>query len=158
MPQPPMPPTNHQLMPVTTPTTRPTIPLAQPMPHDTVATLNKKRHRRLNVRIKWNQTYRKPCVPQDVSIHTHLLNINIVSFYILYYDIGHPQHNLKRNNILFYFYFSSNSFWSFLNNQHQPNNPTNLLNFHQFRILLIFETTLHKNARGQKYNNVNNVW
>ena len=80
-----------------------------------------KRLRGLNVRKKWNQTYRKPCVPQDVSIYTHLLNINLVSFYILYYDIGHPRHNLNMNNISFYFiliYFIL-CYFIFLNNPHQ---------------------------------------
>ena len=87
-----------------------------------------KRHRRLNVRKKWNQTYRKPCVPQDVSIHTHLLNINIVSFYILYYDIGHPQHNLKRNSNLILFYLSNSfhHFWTINMNKKQGNKPFKL--------------------------------
>ena len=119
-----------------------------------------KRLRGLNVRKKWNQTYRKPCEPQDVSIYTHLLNINLVSFYILYYDIGHPQHNLKRNSILFYFILfyvyliHFHHFWTINMNK---NNATNLSNFHQFCILSIPENCTAQKCPRTKYNNVNNV-
>ena len=73
-----------------------------------------------------------------------------VSFYILYYDIGHPQHKLIRNTnfILFYFILffsisnSSNSFDNFVKKNSNfnciyliiiiQNNGTKRQNFHRF--------------------------
>ena len=47
--------------------------------------------------------------------------------------------------LFFHFYQSSNyNILFYLNNQHEQNNPTNLLNFHQFWTLLIDKAALHE--------------
>ena len=110
-----------------------------------------KRLRGLNVRKKWNQTYRKPCEPHDVSIYTHLININLVSFYILYHDIRHPRHNLNLNNISFFFillYFIL-SYFIFEQSTSIKTIQQTFQTFINSAFYQSLKTALHKNARGQ---------
>ena len=146
MPQPPMPPTNHQLMPVTTPTTRPTIPLAQPMPHDTVATLNRKD----TEDSMWEKSEIRPTGnPACLKMYQFILIYSILILYhFIFYTMTLGILSIIWKGIVILFYFIlSNSFHHFWTINMNKNNPTNLLNFHQFCTLLIAKTALHKCPR-----------